>query len=206
MRYCDTQQPTPCWGKHNDTSAHRPLVQYLKNGRLTNPKGKSYQRYCYISTNMQWACRECNMPLCHMARRGKEMACYNEHKESNDAYDGRGMIVRESFPAPRENLKVNKMQPAKSKSKSRSPLKSPLKSSSKSSSKSSLKPPSKLPAIRKRALQKELEESSSSSSSSEEESSEEEVVSAKRQRTTKQLDQSAGTINAPRRSQRDRKK
>jgi hypothetical protein len=32
------------------------------------------------------------------------------------------------------------------------------------------------------------------------------VMSAKRQRTTKQLDQSAGTINAPRRSQRDRKK
>ena len=26
MRYCDTQQPTPRWGKHNDPSAQRPLV------------------------------------------------------------------------------------------------------------------------------------------------------------------------------------
>ncbi len=38
MRYRDTQQPMPRWGKHNDPSAHGPLVRYLKNGRLTIQK------------------------------------------------------------------------------------------------------------------------------------------------------------------------
>ena len=47
------------------------------------------------------------MPLCHKARRGNQMACYNEHKEFDDMHNGCGMIVRETFPAPHENMRVN---------------------------------------------------------------------------------------------------
>ena len=116
MKYRDGQQPTARQGKHNDPTYVHPLVRYLKNGKMCNDKKKSFQRYCYIcrtygiNHNTQWACRECNMPLCNsnLNRRGgdEEWECYNEHKQSDNIYDGCGMIERDVFKVPVENMKT----------------------------------------------------------------------------------------------------
>jgi hypothetical protein len=59
--------------------------------------------------NMQWACKECNMPLCIIAGQGKEWACYNKHKRSNNEHDGchRSVSTR-SFIVPVENDRTSK--------------------------------------------------------------------------------------------------
>jgi len=113
MRYREGRQPTPRLGKHNNPDVTPPVVRYMKNGKLANEKGKAYQRFCYIcrtygdNHNTQWACRECNMPLCNynVDRRGEgEWACLMEHKQSTDNYDGCGH-QRESFIVPDSHLK-----------------------------------------------------------------------------------------------------
>ena len=59
---------------------------------------------------MQWACKECNMPLCNIAGRGEEWACYDEHKSSNNEHDGcHGSIGTRSFIVPVENLKYREL-------------------------------------------------------------------------------------------------
>lgn len=106
-------QPTPRLGKHNNPDLTPPVVRYMKNGKLANEKGKAYQRFCYIcrtygdNRNTQWACRECNMPLCNYNtdRRGEgEWACLMEHKQSVDEHDGCGHR-KESFIVPDSRLK-----------------------------------------------------------------------------------------------------
>ena len=50
------------------------------------------------------------MPLCNsnLNRRGgdEEWECYNEHKQSDNIYDGCGMIERDVFKVPVENMKT----------------------------------------------------------------------------------------------------
>ena len=97
---------------HIDPDYVHPLVHYKKEGKLVNDKGKAFQRNCYVcqlygdNMNMQWACKECNMPLCNIARQGEEWACYGKHKSSNNEHDGchRSVFTR-SFIVPVENLK-----------------------------------------------------------------------------------------------------
>ena len=49
------------------------------------------------------------MPLCCIARRGRELACYCKHKESDDSNDGcLGDHSDRSFIVPAKNLKVGK--------------------------------------------------------------------------------------------------
>ena len=109
-------QPTGRRGVHTDPDYVHPLVRYKKEGKLVNEKGKAFQRYCYVcrlygeNMNTQWACKECNMPLCNIARRGEEWACYDEHKSSNNEYDGcHGSIGTRSFIVPVENLKYREL-------------------------------------------------------------------------------------------------
>ncbi len=71
--YCKCIQPTGRRGVHTDPDYVHPLVCYKKDGKLVNEKGKAFQRYCYVcqlygdNLNTQWACRDCNMPLCNIA-------------------------------------------------------------------------------------------------------------------------------------------
>jgi hypothetical protein len=113
LRYREGRQPTTRQGKHNDPDYCPPLVRYMKNGRTTNDNGKAYQRYCYIcrtygpTNNTQWACRQCNMPLCNFNfdRRGMgEGECLREHKDSCDEHDGCGRR-RDNFVVPDSRLK-----------------------------------------------------------------------------------------------------
>ncbi len=50
------------------------------------------------------------MPLCNsnLIRRGgdEEWECYNEHKQSDNIYDGCGMIERDVCKVPVENMKT----------------------------------------------------------------------------------------------------
>lgn len=109
-------QPTGRRGVHTDPDYVHPLVRYKKEGKLVNEKGKAFQRYCYVcrlygeNMNTQWACKECNMPLCNIARRGEEWACYDEHKSSNNEHDGcHGYVGTRSFVVPVENLKYREL-------------------------------------------------------------------------------------------------
>ena len=50
------------------------------------------------------------MPLCNIAQRGEEWACYDEHKCSNNEHDGcHGSIGTRSFIVPVENLKYREL-------------------------------------------------------------------------------------------------
>jgi hypothetical protein len=72
--YCAGNQPTGRRGVHSNPLDKDMLVQYHKNGEIKNKKGKAYQHSCYVcrlygqTHNMQWACKECNMPLCCTAQ------------------------------------------------------------------------------------------------------------------------------------------
>ena len=113
-------QPTGRRGVHTDPDYVHPLVRYKKDGKLVNEKGKAFQRYCYVcrlygdNLNTQWACRDCNMPLCNIARRGEEWACFDEHKKSNDEHDGcHPSVGTRSFIVPVENLKYRQLSKKK---------------------------------------------------------------------------------------------
>ena len=103
-------QPTARQSVYSHPSEMHPLVRYKKNGTIINDNGKPRQRYCYTcrlygdNANTQWACRECNMPLCNMPRRGVEWDCYTHHKTTNDIHDGCGGEYRASFIVPEQNL------------------------------------------------------------------------------------------------------
>jgi hypothetical protein len=109
-------QPSARRGVHTDPGYVHPVVRYEKEGKVKNDKGKAYQRYCYVCrlhgeiNNTQWACRECNMPLCNRTpRRNEEWACYNFHKNSEDVNDGCCGEHRSSFVVPEENLQYRQL-------------------------------------------------------------------------------------------------
>jgi hypothetical protein len=102
-------QPTGSRGVHSNPLDNDMLVRYHKNGEIKNKKGKAYQRSCYVcrlyrqTHNTQWACKECNMPLCCTARQGRDLACYREHKELEDINDGCAGVYLDSLIVPAKN-------------------------------------------------------------------------------------------------------